>query len=151
VDAYADARAVDYSTGAFDSTITTPVQNNKSVVQLDESAVLPDEPKISFEATPSRDSEDGALTAINIKDEVLINSGDLRPTLNLKESSVEQLMFSKKAYGDSNGFTDTVGLGDNAGNHGAVADKWTEESPKEHAPARSPEEAGGGMMQSVDI
>ena len=144
-DANADAHTIDYSTGAFDSTITTPVHNNKPAVQLDdESAVLPDEPKISFEATSSRDSEE---VAIDIKDEAL-NIGNPGATLNLKESSAEQLMFSKKV---NDGSASAVGLGDDSVNNNAVADICTEESSKVNAPARSPEEAGGGMMQSYDL
>ena len=144
-DANADAHTIDYSTGAFDSTITTPVHNNKPAVQLDdESAVLPDEPKISFEATSSRDSEE---VAIDIKDEAL-NIGNPGATLNLKESSAEQLMFSKKV---NDGSASAVGLGDDFVNNNAVADICTEESSKVNAPARSPEEAGGGMMQSYDL
>lgn len=147
-DANADAQTIDYSTGAFDSTITTPVHNNKPAVQLDdESAVLPDEPKISFEATSSRDSEE---VAIDIKDEAL-NTGNLDATLNLKESSAEQLMFSKKVNEESDGSASAVGLGDDSVNDNVVADICTEESSKVNAPARSPEEAGGGMMQSYDL
>ena len=147
-DANADAQTVAYSTGAFDSTITTPVHNNKPAVQLDdESAVLPDEPKISFEATSSRDSEE---VAIKIKDDAF-NSGNLRATLSLKESSAEQLMFSKRVNEESDGYAGAVGLGDDSDNDNVAADTCTEESWKVNAPARSPEEAGGGMMQSVDI
>lgn len=147
-DANADAHTIDYSTGAFDSTITTPVHNNKPAIQLDdESAVLPDEPKISFEATSSRDSEE---VAIKIKDDAF-NSGDLRATLSLKESSAEQLMFSKKVNEESDGSAGAVGLGGDSDNDDVAADMRTEESSKVNAPARSPEEAGGAMMQSVDI
>lgn len=137
MEAYADTRTVEYGTEAFDSTITTPVHDNKPVVQLDEPAVLPDQPEISFEATPSRDDQD--QTDFSAKDRILTN-GDLRPTLNLKESSVEQMMFSKKANGESNGTSHPVGL---SNNHGDEAEEQTYD--------RSTEEVGGGMMQSVDI
>ena len=147
MDAYAETRSVDYSTGAFDSTITTPVHNNKPVVQLDESAVLPDKPEISFEATPSRDDQD--RTDFNVKDQIL-NNGDLRPTLNLKESSVEQMMFSKRANAESDGILDPVGLNRNA-DDAVAAIQPTEEETEGQTCDRSPEDAGGGMMQSVDI
>lgn len=149
MDAYAETRTVDYSTGAFDSTITTPVHDNKPIVQLDESAVIPDKPEISFEATPSRDDQD--QTDFNVKDQIL-NSGDLRPTLNLKESSVEQMMFSKRADAESNGSLDRVGLTSSNNNDDAVAaDQPTGEETEGQTSDRSPEDAGGGMMQSVDI
>jgi len=143
VDAYADTRTVDYSTGAFDSTITTPLHDNLPIVQVDESAVLPGEPEISFEATPSRDDQD---LADFVKDTNL-NTGDPRPTLNLKESSVEQKMFSKRANGESHGPSGEMGEGSND----VAADQLTEEAAEEQTSDRSPEEVGGGMMQSVDI
>lgn len=147
MDAYAETRTVDYSTGAFDSTITTPVHDNKPVAQLDESAMLPDKPEISFEATPSRDDQD--QTDFNVKDQIL-NNGDLRPTLNLKESSVEQMMFSKRADAESNGNLEPVGLSSNHGD-AVAADQPTEGETEGQTSDRMPEDAGGGMMQSVDI
>lgn len=144
MDAYADTRTVDYSTGAFDSTITTPLHDNLPIVQVDESAVLPGEPEISFEATPSRDDQD---LADFVKDTNL-NTGDPRPTLNLKESSVEQKMFSKRANGESHGPSGEMGEGSN---DDVAADQLTEEAAEEQTSDRSPEEVGGGMMQSVDI
>ena len=147
MDAYAETRTVDYSTGAFDSTITTPVHGNKPVVHLDESAVLPDEPKISFEATLSID--DHEQTDVSVKDKIL-NNGDLSPTLNLKESRVEQMMFSKRADAESNGTLDPVGLSSNVDDVVAT-DQPAGEETEGQTSGRSPEDAGGGMMQSVDI
>ena len=147
MDAYAETRTVDYSTGAFDSTITTPVHGNKPVVQLDESAVLPGEPKISFEATSSIDDND--QTDVSVKDKIL-NNGDLSPTLNLKESRVEQMMFSKRADAESNGTLDPVGLSSNVDDV-VAADQPAGEETEGQTSGRSPEDAGGGMMQSVDI
>lgn len=145
MDAYAETRTVDYNTGAFDSTITTPVHGNKP--ELDESAVLPDEPKISFEATSSID--DHEQTDVSVKDKIL-NNGDLSPTLNLKESRVEQMMFSKRADAESNGTLDPVGLSSNVDDVMA-ADQPAGEETEGQTSGRSPEDAGGGMMQSVDI
>lgn len=126
--------SVDYSMGAFDSTVTTPIQKNKPRAELDENAVLPDEPKISFEATPSRDS-DSYLADIQIKDELMISSEDLRPTLHIRDPSREQILFN-------NGPSTPIGTSGSEG--GSV----TEDHAGHH---RSPDEAGGAMMQSVDI
>ena len=148
MDAYAETRIVDHSTGAFDSTITTPVHGAKPVVQLDESAVLPDDPKISFEATSSIDDHE-QTTDVSVKDKIL-NNGDLSPTLNLKESRVEQMMFSKRADAESNGTLDPVGLSSNVDDV-VAADQPAGEETEGQTSGRSPEDAGGGMMQSVDI
>mmetsp|Transcript_15164 Transcript_15164/g.32743 ORF Transcript_15164/g.32743 Transcript_15164/m.32743 type:complete len:241 (+) Transcript_15164:1-723(+) len=132
---------VDYSMGAFDSTITTPVQHNRKHANSNEHPALPDEPRISFEATPSRDSE-SYVADIQIKDELIISSDHLtRPTANLKESSTEQGLFTNNA---NNGPSTPIGT---SGSDGASVT----EDPNGHH--RSPDDTGGAeaMMQSVDI
>lgn len=120
--------------GAFDSTITTPVQQNKKQANLDEHAVLPEEPRISFETTPSRDSESYVPDVI-IKDELMISSDHLtRPTQSLKET----LLFSNPGP--------STPIGTSGSDGGSV----TDDRAGQH---RSPDERGGAeaMMQSVDI
>lgn len=127
---------VDYSMGAFDSTVTTPVQQNKTQADLDEHAVLPEEPRISFETTPSRDSE-SYVPEVIIKDELMISSDHLtRPAQNLKET-----LFSNNA---NNGPSTPIGTSGSDG--GSVTEDLTDHH-------RSPDETGGAeaMMQSVDI